>query len=681
MALTSLRSWPRLLAPVAVAAMALAIRLAAAPGADLDATLQEILGRAPRLDAYWYTRAAVDAARGEPAPGVSRTFDRPLYTLACRATYAVAGATERTLPLPAILAGALGAGVLVVIGWEGGLGGAAVLAGVFAATNWLAVAHDREPLVYSTVNLAFLLSLLAWVRGLRSPRWLAVGWAGIGATAVWGKETVLLAVPALLLGHLMLAGGTRRSRLRAAAVLAGASALAAAAAWLAAPGACGELVQKVAARAAFSDIRFPGGWVLALGDLPKTLAVLGRIPAIAALAAIGIAAVLLEGRNETGDSGHAFRRVLVVWLVLGCAIVAGFSYRPTRYVLGLFAPAFLLAAHAVRVLWGGVPSPVRAGPAARVALLGVTWWVGLAALYSWLAALLPDPVRHVLPAVLWAPAFRLGVSAAAATAIALGQAASLGERGRFGPSRRYAAALAAFVLLTDARAFRAHLFPARFDDVAARRSFEAAVGPGARVMGYAAHFLAFDARYRVAQEFRVDPASLLANPTGSTHLATLWVPELDYVERLMAAAGAPLHRITDVVIGRERYRVYRLAGAEARGYAPTAFERARLREDAGDVAGADEAYRRVVAAGASDPLVLAAAGAALTALAPDEGRALLVRARDAAPRNGLVWLLDADAAAAAGRTAEALSLRARAAALLPHELVIGFGPQPLSRAF
>ena len=677
MALRALAPVLRVVAPIALAGAAMGLLIAVSPGADLDPTVQEILGRAPRLDAYWYTRAAVETTRGAHSVGMSDAFDRPLYTLFCRALFSITGISERTLPLPAIIAAAIGVALLVLIGDEGGIGGAALLAGAFAATNWLAVVHDREPLIYSTVNLAFLLSLLVWVRGMRSRRWLVVAWAGIAATAAWGKETVLLAVPALLAGHVLLVGGTRRQRIRAAGVIAAAVAGAGALAWLVAPDLAHELLRKVSTRASFADMPFPSGWVIALGDLPKTLAVIGRIPAIAALAAIGTAAVLLEGDSGSPDRAQVFRRVLVVWLVLGCVIVAGFSYRPTRYVLGLFAPTFLLAAHAVRVLWGGTPSPVRGGPVARTVVLCVIWWIGLASLFSWLLALLPEAARHLLPAAVWLPAVRLGVSAAAATAIAIGQAETLGERGVIPPARRYAVALAAFVFLTDGRALWAYTHPTRFDDLAARRSFEEMVGPGARVMGYAAHYLAFNPRYRVALDFRLSPEALAENVTASTHLATLWVPELAYVERLLEAAGSPMHRVADVQIGRERYRVYRLAHAEERGYALTTFERAQLCVDAGDLAGAESEYRKLLDAGASDPLILAAAGETLARISPVEGQALLERARAAAPRNGLVLLLGADAAASSGRHLEARSLRARAAALLPHELVLGFGTQPL----
>ena len=259
--------------------------------------------------------------------------------------------------------------------------------------------------------------------------------------------------------------------------------------------------------------------------------------------------------------------------------------------------------------------------------------------------------------------------------------ATAGARGHLPAAPRWAVALVAFVFVTDARGFRDHCRPVRFDDVAARRTFETVVGEGALVQGYAAHYLALDRRYRVAFDFGVRPASLLENRSGSTHLATLWVPELDYVERQMAAAGAGIGRVADVVIGRERYRIYRLPQAERLGYRLTAFETARLAEDSGDRERAAAAYRTLIAAGAADPQVLAAAGAAIARVAPAEGLALLERASAAAPRNGVIHLLYAGAAADAGGHAMAGPLLARAAALLPHELVLGFGPPPLRPSY
>jgi len=668
-------------AVLVVVAGAAAVRLWSPPGADLDSSVQETLGRAPRLDAYWYTRAAVDAARGEPRAAVPETFDRPLYTAWCRAVFAASGTSEAAVALPSIAAAALSAGLLVLVGLACGLGRAALLTGVFAATSWIAVLHDREPLVYATVNLAFLAAFLAWTRAIRRPRWLPAAWAAVASVVVSGKETVLLAVPALLAGHVLLARGSAREKARAAAVAAAAVAAASLLAWWLLPDLAAAAAHKVAARSSLLDLPFPSGWVIALGDLPRTLAAIGKVPALAVLAAVGIVAVALEGRPPERDEELVLRRVLALWLLTGCLVVAGFSYRPTRYVLGLSAPAFLLAAHGARVLWGSFASPVRLGAAARAAVLGLAWWLGFAALYAWVVDLLPASTRAGVPPLLLTPAFRLGAAAALATATALAQAAALGTRDVLRAAPRWAVALVAFVLVSDARALAEHCRPVRFDDLAARRSFEAVVGPGARVRGYAAHYLAFAPRYRVTFDFDVRPASLLGDRLGSTHLATLWIPELDYVEREMAAAGSPLHRVVDVVVGRERYRVYRLPQAESLGYRLTAFEAARALEDGGEVAGAAAAYRALVAAGASDPVVLAAAGAAISRVAPAEGLPLLERAATAAPRNGVVHLVFADAAVAAGAPALAPALLSRAAALLPHELVLGLGAPPRTGAY
>jgi len=119
------------------------------------------------------------------------------------------------------------------------------------------------------------------------------------------------------------------------------------------------------------------------------------MPAIAVLAAIGIVAVALEGDGNEADPRLVLRRVLVLWLVIGCAVVAGFSYRPTRYVLGLFAPAFLLAAHGARVLWTDAASPVRLGAVPRTLVLALVWWLGYASLYSWIGGALTTARRCV----------------------------------------------------------------------------------------------------------------------------------------------------------------------------------------------------------------------------------------------------------------------------------------------
>jgi hypothetical protein len=657
------------LALLVLAAGAAGLRLLAAPGADLDAAAREMLGRAPRLDAYWYTRAAVDRARGQPSADVPAAFDRPLYTWYCRTVFALTGTGERALAAPSIAAGAATAAAVVLLGRACGLGAASWLAGLFAATSWISLLHDREPLVYSTVNLAFLLAVLAWARGLHRAAWFVPAWLAVTAAALAGKETVLLGAPALLAGHVLAHARTRRARAAAAAAAAAAGAAAAGLAWLLAPDLARAGAHKLAARFTLPDLPFPSGWVAALGDLPSTLAVIGRVPALAALAAVGVIAVALAGEGERSDRAHLLRRVLVLWLATGCTALAALSYRPTRYALGLFPPAFVLAAYGARVLWEERLSPLRLRGAARAAVLAVIWWLGLAGLLAWAGSALHAPR--------WETPVRLAVAAALATFVALTQSAALERSPCLPASSRWAAALVAFVLVTDARGFLAHLRPVTRDDLAARRTFAACVGPGARVQGYAAHYLAVSPAYRVAFDFSLRPAALAAAP--ATHLATLWVPELSLVERQMQAAGTPLHAVVDVVIGRERYRVYRLPAADRLGYALTPFERAQLAGEREDVAGAARLFSDLVAAGADDPAVLAYAGSAIARVDAGAGFPLLARAGALAPRNGVIAHLAAGAAAEAGSPDLAASLLARAAALLPHELLAGLGVRPQRR--
>jgi hypothetical protein len=320
------------------------------------------------------------------------------------------------------------------------------------------------------------------------------------------------------------------------------------------------------------------------------------------------------------------------------------------------------------VLWVERASPVRLRRVPRAVVLAVVWWLGIASLLAWIGGTLP-PVR-------WETPVRLGVAAALAVFAALTQSASLDRSPHLPVARRWAAALVAFVLVTDVRGFLAHFRPVIRDDLAARRTFAACVGLGARVQGYAAHYLALAPAYRVAFDFTLRPDALAADTAAATHLATLWVPELALVERQMQGAGTPLHRVVDVVIARERYRVYRLPGAERLGYSLTPFERARIAEERGDNAGAALLFSELVASGAGDPAVLAHAGAAIARVDANAGFALLARAGADAPRNGVIVTLAAAAARAAGAPDLAASLLARAAALLPHELTAGFGARP-----
>jgi hypothetical protein len=462
---------------------------------------------------------------------------------------------------------------------------------------------------------------------------------------------------------------TPRARAAAAAAAAAAALAAAGVAWVFAPSLARSVVHKLAARFALPDLPFPSGWVAALGDLPANLAVIGRVPAIAALAAVGIIAVVLAGESERRDPDHLLRRVMVLWLAVGCITVAAFSYRPTRYVLGLFPPAFVLAAYGARVLWVEQASPVRLRRGPRTAILAVVWWLGIASLLAWIGATLPQ--------VRWETPVRLGVAAALAAFAALTQSASLDRSPHLPAARRWAAALVAFVLVTDARGFLAHFRPVTRDDLAARSAFAACVGPGARVQGYAAHYLALAPAYRVAFDFTLRPDALAADTAAATHLATLWVPELSLVERQMQAAGTPLHRVVDVVIARERYRVYRLPAAERLGYTLTSFETARLAAERGDSVGAAFLFSELVAAGADKPTVLAYAGDAIARVDANAGLPLLARASALAPSNGVIVTLAAAAAARSGAPDLAASLLFRAGALLPHELTAGFGAPPL----
>ncbi|MFH1176506.1 MAG: hypothetical protein V1750_03790 [Acidobacteriota bacterium] len=672
---------PRLLAAgafVALTLAALGVRLAASPGADLSPPVKRLLGRAPRLDAYWYTRKAVVGTRGAPDERTPATFDRPAYTALCRAVFTATGATERTVALPAIAAAALTVGLLFLAGLRGGLPpGAAALGGLFAATNWIAVVHDREPLIYSTVNLAILLAVLAWAAGLRRPAFFAVGWALLALAVLTLKETALLVAPGLAAAQLA-AAPTPRSRRRIALVSFVAAGAAALAIWGLAREVALAMLSKLETRTILPDLSFPGGWVATLGDLPQTLAVLGQIPAIALLALVGTAAIALEGRQPAGDGAAVFRRLLVFWLVAGCLIVAGFAYRPTRYVLCLFPPALLLAAHGGVVLGGWMRSPVACSRTRALAVLFASWWLALAALYAWLLPIAPEWLRVAFPPFAFATPFRLGVAAFGAALLAAFQASSFTERGCFPPARRYALALIFFVFLTDARNLQATLAHPTFNDRAARGTFAAIVGPGARVQGYGAAYVALAPGREVSFDFRVSASELLANESRSSHLVTLWVPELAYVEGLLAAAGAPLHEVADVVISHERYRIFRRHNAVARGYMLTAFEAARDAEQAGSAAAAARTFRELLTSQpAADPVILAYAGHAISRVDPAEGEEILARALRAAPQSPFPYLKLAELAAEQGQPERAASFRAAAATLLPHEIIAGLGRQPI----
>lgn len=671
----------------AIVGLALAARFAARPGTDIEPHVQPIVGRAPRLDAYWYTRTAIDAARGEPpldrrAGGAPEKFDRPIYTAFCRAVYAVFGATPATVALPAILAGALSAGLVFAVGRRGGFAlGTAALAGIFAATSWVAVVHDREPLIYSTVTLLLLAGVLVWLGGFARPWLFGVGWAVIAATALAAKETVLLAAPALGLAQVAAADAAPRRKLALVGGLIAAGAVGAAAVWLLAPGLAGDFMGKITSRMVVEEALRPEALVATIGDLPRIVPLLSRIPAIGFLALAGAVAVALEGRAPAGDRAALFRRFLLFWLAIGCLLVSLFYYRPARYVLCLFPAAFLLAAHGAAVLAGFVPSPVRRGRRAAAAILFFGWWLGLSTLYwlCWLE-LSTSSAASWLPPLGGALHVRLAITAFAAALLAGWQAARVTAEARL-PAREalippwcYALVATGFVFLSDGRGLAALGRPRQQDDLFARRSFEVVVGPGARVRGYAAHYLAFEPGRRALFDFELTPSDIRANDEGATHLATLWIGELRYVERLLAATGAPLHVVADVVIGRERYRIYRLPDAERRGYVLTPFEQARALEEAGKHEEAARAFRALCAGPQPDPIVLAYGGAAIARVAPEEGLALLARAIRAAPRYGPAHLFAAEALARQGRGAESSAARAQAAMLLPGEMVLPLAP-------
>jgi hypothetical protein len=609
----------------AIVLLALFTRLAAGPGTDVPPFLRDYLGRAPRLDAFWYTRPAVEAVRGAAPTQIPAKFNRPLYTALCRAVYAVAGTSPRALALPSIAAGALGAGLVFLLAARGGFRpGAAALAGVFAATCWQVWAHDREPLVYSTVNAAALAALLVWAEGLRAPPFFLAGWALLFAAAGAGKETVLLAAPGLAIAQWSAARSARARWLTLVALAAGGIAVVLLARWLA-PAFFYDVAAKLESRTAIADLRVPGGFAAALAGIGESTGLATFMPGIGALVAVGAAATLLEGRPEPADRALAFRRMLVPWLFAGSLLVVFFAYRPTRYVLVLFPAACLLAAHGAAVLAGRAAAPVRRGPLASAAIVfGASWLVAWGVL-----TFFDGPLGRLGPG-LFVPA-KLGIAGVIAAGTAAGRGPALAAAGRWKPVPWLGALLVLFALATDGVMLYRVVRAETHVDLAARRSFEAMVGRGARVEGYGAHYLAFDPDYTPIIFFEARPTSLLTNRPRATHLATFWFPELSYIERIMEAEGRPLAVVGDVSLCNGRFRIYRLPDAEEHGYAPTPFERARALEAAGRIEEAAGIYRDIARAPAADPVVLGYAGAAIGEVAPEEGERLLRRACAGAP--------------------------------------------------
>ena len=662
--------WTTAVTCVVLVVSAGALRLLVHPGADLDRRSQELLGRAPRLDAYWYTRPAIDRSRGLTVDDAARPFDRPLVSAWNRGFFVTLGAGDRTVALPALVAGSLVVGLTFLLGRLGGFPlGVAALAGAFACTSWVVVLHDSEPLVYSVVNLGLLGAVAVWLGGVRRPLLYAIGWLLFLSVAVLGKETVLLAAPGLAIAQVRSRGPSVRGQTVAALVMVAAALALGVVAALAAPSLASDFLAKWHARLDPGAVLSPARWLALLAGLPAVFSVVGLVPALAVLVICGGTAVLLERTPAAPDRGAVFRRLILWWLIGGAVAAGVLAYRPTRYLLGLAPAAFLLAAYGAAVLAGAVEAPVRRWPRTAAAVLFLAWWSGLATVAAFALPAVP-PGR--VAAWLALPAVRLAVSAFFAVLIAARQAESLAASGRISPAPRYAIALAVLVFASDAQGLARRFLEPTFEDLRARDAFEAIVGPGARVQGYAAHYLALDPRYRVTVDFEIRPDEVVRNSTGSTHIATLWVPELAYVERMLAERGTTLQHVADVVVSHERYRIYRRGDAESRGYTLTPFERARQLEGT-DAGGAAQAFARLAEAPEAAPVVLTWAGRAIGRVDAAAGEELLQRCLANVPQEPVALLHLAEIALRRGETARAVALRAEAARLLPHELILGLG--------
>ena len=133
----------------------------------------------------------------------------------------------------------------------------------------------------------------------------------------------------------------------------------------------------------------------------------------------------------------------------------------------------------------------------------------------------------------------------------------------------------------------------------------------------------------------------------------------------------------DVVVGRERYRIYRRHDATALGYTLSPFEHARQAFVEGRSGAAAEQFRQLLAAGAKDPLVVSYAGLAIAEVDPGQGQAIVQGVVERDPKRAIPYLHLAEMVAHAGDWQRALALRRAAARLLPHELVVGVGAQPI----
>ena len=91
---------------------------------------------------------------------------------------------------------------------------ASLLGALFVAVNYVFITYNRDPMAYTTVSFAMVLSLYLWGRGKAHPGW----YAAAGAVSVFGalfiKLPVIAFVPAGLLGLFVLIWRRRERRLQ-----------------------------------------------------------------------------------------------------------------------------------------------------------------------------------------------------------------------------------------------------------------------------------------------------------------------------------------------------------------------------------------------------------------------------------------------------------------------------------
>jgi hypothetical protein len=635
--------------------LAIGTRLWQPAGLDLPVAAESTLGRAPRVDAYWYVRPSIDIVRGietdPPAPGFA---NRPLYRWWCAPFYWAAGTGVEALRLPSIVAAALACVLVVLLGRAAGLSLAwAAVAGALGAVGWLLTIHDREPLVYATLNAAMCAAALAWTRGL--PRngeatvragdggggaparggtsrqlWLTAGWCMAIAAAALLKETAAILLPAFAFAHAeSLVGGERR---RLHLVVFGAVAALVGLVLVLFPEQWADVGDKLLKRSHLGALDTPGEWIDAFAELALRHPLSTASPVAWAAGFLGLAMVVLGGRPRDGDRAARVRRMLAVWCGLGAVAASLMHYRPARYTLLLVPPALVLAAYALAVLRGSIRCRVQV-PRGRAPV-----YVGLLCLMLATAALLAlerltGAWGPVLPSWLPQRALRLGVAAALATLGGVTLARWLLRRGTWPAWPRLALVLVAVTVGMELYAQKS-MASLRLDtDLRGRRSFEEVVGPGARVGGYGAHWFCLSEERTPAFRMRFSESRILENPGGLTHWVTFWVPELAYTERLAALAGRPLELVCDLPLTNEMWRVYRLAGAEESGYQLTPFERARRLEDRGRKEEARAAYLALVGEAVGRPGLQVPLAEALGRLDPAGGLRLLQKAVSGARQN------------------------------------------------